>query len=197
MIRTIGLLALTILARAGPLRAQDDKYLFRPDIGPVGLSVSYQYVDLPSLWSINYFGVSAEINSSKPIGLSGSIMVGRASNGTGYVHFPAIGLIVFPIVVALQHWEVKDLLVIFLENVHYNARVNERFVISPYLNLLGLDLTTSGSTDNSLMSLGPGLSLKYTFSGGVVVRPDVCLKYYFEPQNQFGFCSGISIGYIF
>lgn len=160
---------------------------------------------LPDHWHINYYGMSAEVKSSEMTGLSGSILYGKGSNNTSFLHIPVTGVAACLIVTAFDP-DVENLLLLFLEKIQYNHSIKENVFISPYWSILSADLAAgkNGKEGYSLLSSGIGINAKIILTKRFILSSDLGLKYFFVTDkekfgsgNQFGFTAGISLGYVF
>ena len=185
--------------------AQNNQQSAEHDDDPVFLYGSYQYLTLPDHWNINYYGLSAEVKASEIIGLSGSILYGKGSNNTSFLHVPVTGALAC-LVVSVFDPNIENLLLLFLEKVQYNHSIKEVIFLSPYWSIVGADLAAGrdGKEGYTLFSSGVGINAKVISSKRIVLSSDFSLKYFivgdkiqFGSGNQFGFSAGINLGYMF
>jgi hypothetical protein len=221
-------LAASVVSLAGPLAAQDP-------FPPEPESYETEYADAPPLRIVSgafahlnvvgsldatYGGLSLD-RVGETWGFSGSVMVGRGSEGGTWVHLPLAGLIagvavLLPLSFIHDFWldttgEEAEWLPNFpwetfaFENVHRNVPLGEQVLLAPYLGVLGLD-GKDGEDVDGFMSLnsGVGLDVKLFVSDRFVVAPDVAFRHYWilrdptsEDGSRFGYTASIRAGFAF
>ena len=208
--QTIFFLALLIIsifsgqrlsAQEEPVETQEPDMLF--------FQAGYQLRSMPGAWHVNYFGLLGEVPITKKFGLSGSLLYGRGSNNTGYLHLPVPGVLLFIGLSTIFGPEAGFLQTLVVEDVHYYHWINEKLVVSPYLNILGADLaeSTGGEYDDkshTILSWGPGVSVRIIPAKHFTVAADFGIKHYivkgkddFGYGNRLGFTMGVNIGIVF
>jgi len=188
-----------ILGQTGYPLIEDYKIYFN-------LYASVQYREIPDQWHVTYYGITGESYMNTPFGVSGSIFYGRGSNNEGYLHLPPLGVGLFAVFSTIFKPQPEFLIFLMFENLHYNIPYRKNVVLSPYLNLMGMDLSGSsdGETGHVLINSGVGMALKFILSRHVILNSDASLKYFwisnkesFGSGNHAGYTFGINLGYQF
>jgi hypothetical protein len=188
-----------ILGQTGYPLIEDYKIYFN-------LYASVQYREIPDQWHVTYYGITGESYMNTPLGVSGSIFYGRGSNNQGYLHLPPLGVGLFAVFSTIFKPQPEFLIFLMFENLHYNIPYRKNVVLSPYLNLMGMDLSGSsdGESGHVLINSGIGLALKVILSRHVILNSDASLKYFwisnkesFGSGNHAGYTFGINLGYQF
>ena len=185
------------------------------------LSPSFRYQKQIDAWDIAYFGATGEVRVSEHVSFSGSIFFGKGPGDVDYGHAPLAGIaLMLPFLIVGQVFEDftgraiaegRDDLVgpylklLLMENTHFNIRVGEAVVVSPYVNFLSLD-AEEGSAGSEFLALASGLgaNAKIFLSDRFVLIPDIALKRFFVIQDsisgdsdRFGFALTFQAGYVF
>jgi hypothetical protein len=188
-----------ILGQTGYPLIEDYKIYFN-------LYASVQYREIPDQWHVTYYGLTGESYMNTPLGVSGSIFYGRGSNNQDYLHLPPLGVGLFAVFSTIFKPQPEFLIFLMFENLHYNIPYRKNVVLSPYLNLLGMDLSGSsdGETGHVLINSGIGVTFKFILSRHVILNSDTSIKYFwisnkesFGSGNQAGYSLGINLGYQF
>ncbi len=192
------------------------------------LSASFQYQNLPDRWDINYYGLNLEIFLNEHISYSGSLVFGKGSDNLYYGHFPLAGaVLLLPAVLAMAgiemmfpgffenvdtagDWAKAGLKILLLENLNYNVRIGNKFMIVPYLNLLGAEGEVreagkgSETSDVVILTTGAGINLRFFLTGRLTLNPNLNFKRFFTwgrasfgDGNYNGYAFGINLGYVF
>ena len=174
---------------------------------------------LPDAPDITYYGIRAELPLSDRVSYSGSIYIGSGSDGQTYTHLPLAGVAITVAWLGFFQWlgaEPESLgpgwfKFLMLENLHLNIRAGQRAILSPYVNLLSFDgeagsgEEVEGETEDVLgvLSTGIGLTAKLSLSDRLVIVPDLSVRRYFFPgddyggNNRFGANFGVHLGVVF
>ena len=217
----LAVLIAQLLCRPAFLKAQDTGDTQDMLAQRMVWSGSIQYQNIPGVWDITYFGVTAEFFHFKSVSLSGPIYFGKGSDNVSYLHFPAAGLFMMLPLVVLE-WIVpgigdaivKDSIpstfsavasVLLLENLRFNIRVGEKVRIFPYLNLLGAELSGSGEEGGGVtLNTGAGLRAARIIKEQWLLSFDVSYRRFFVwEESNFGkgsyngYALSLSFGYIF
>ncbi len=183
------------------------------------LSASFRYQNLVNAWDVVFFGMTGELQVSDKVSFSGSFFLGKGPDNALYVHLPIAGLAAWlpllglawladPDDPNLQGFSIPPVFwkLLMMENTHYNIRVAETVVVSPYVNFLSLDgeVSDESSGEFNSLSTGLGVSAKIFLSDRVVLIPDVVAKYFFvfdDPiygdLDRVGYALTLQAGYVF
>jgi hypothetical protein len=192
------------------------------------LSASFQYQNLPNRWDINYYGLNLEIFLNEHVSYSGSLCFGKGSDNLYYGHFPLAGtVLLLPVFLAMAgiegmfpgffenvdtagDWTKAFLKILLLENLNYNLRIGKKFIITPYLNLLGAEGEAheegkgSETSDVIILTTGAGINSKIFLTSRFTLSPNLNVKRYFTwgrasfgDGNYNGYAFGINLGYVF
>lgn len=182
------------------------------------LSASFRYQNLVNAWDVAFFGMTGELQVSDKVSFSGSFFLGKGPDNGLYGHLPVAGLAAWLPLLGLA-WLAGDEVdgpnihippvfwkLLMMENTHYNIRVGEAVVVSPYVNFLSLDgeVSDESSGEFNSLSTGLGVSAKIFLSDRFVLIPDVVAKYFFvfdDPiygdLDRVGYALTLGAGYVF
>jgi len=196
------------LAQEPSIETEEMEELTLPPLRIV--SGSFSHLNVLGTLDATYGGVSVDRIGDR-YGFSGSLLVGRGSEGGVWVHLPvagiAVGVAVIVPLALLQRfldWEEAEepwipsfaLEALMYENVHRNIWLDDRVLLAPYLGVLGLD-GKEGSDVDGFMSLssGVGLDVKLFVTDRFVVAPDVAVRHHWvlrDPTSDAGSRGGVT-----
>ena len=107
-------------------------------------------------------------------------------------------------------WAKAVLKILLLENLNYNVRIGNKFMIVPYLNLLGAEGEVreagkgSETSDVVILTTGAGINLRFFLTRRFTLSSNLNVKRYFTwgrasfgDGNYNGYAFGINLGYVF
>lgn len=183
--------------------------------GKTIVSVAFQHQNVPDTWNVNYGGITAEFFFDEKLSFSGALCFGKGSDGRAYGHFPIAGLLVTPL--AVLFWmigvdveakvpvlkEMEKLLM--TENINYNIRVSDNFVVAPHVSILGIDGEfTKDGTGGAFLTNGGGVGLRTFLTENLTLHSDLSVKHLYVlskgtfRKGQFlSYAATLSLGYVF
>ncbi|MBN2366839.1 MAG: hypothetical protein EH225_13395 [Calditrichaeota bacterium] len=153
------------------------------------LAGEYQYRNLPLDYNLNFAGLNGEASMNYPVGISGSILFGWGNRDLAYLHLPPLGILMFTVSAILLEPDEDLLIFLLFENFHYYFRIGSRLTISPYINLMGLDISTNtgDQLSHNLLSSGPGVNMQVTIYKQLVFSSEIGTRYlWVTDKNRFG-----------
>ena len=177
------------------------------------INISAQYRNLPDTWDIRYYGLEPEFFLSDKFSVSGIFYAGKGSDDHAYIHVPIFGLLVSLSLGFILN-EVFDgefyskhiFRFLIVEKFNYHQRLNKFFIVSPYLSLLGMDVSEvygPNRHQTALLTNGIGLNARLLLGKRVTVGPSFGLKHFididnsFDSKKHFGYTVGVNLGIIF
>ena len=190
---------------------QDSTDMFK---GRAVLAAAFRYQNIPHEWDIPFYGFAFEYYVSDRFSISAPFYYGKGSDDLAYVHLPVGGILLI-----LTNQFLRDIFFelgglfklsvvkyLFTENLHYNIRQSDRFILSPYFSFMGLDASECyGPDHDSVAMLGNGFGLQFRWlpSSHLTLRTGLELKYLYvmgdehRSENKFGYNFSVDLGFIF
>jgi len=175
-------------------------------------SIAYQFYKIFDEYEINYYGLTGEIIPKNKFSYSASLLLGKGSNDTYFLHIPAIGTVVGFGVLSVAQWfdfnmKASEFFLFFLlENFHYNIPLNKHVMLSPSITICGADIGAGeGSNQGSIiLTNGIGLGMKLFPTESFMINSSIYFKHFYISGNtnldkggHFGFTAMINMGFIF
>jgi hypothetical protein len=177
------------------------------------LNASTEFRNIPDAWDIRYYGIEPEFFLSDKFSVSGHFYAGKGSDNHTYVHFPVFGLLVsvtFGFIlneVFDGEFYTKEIFrFLIVENFNYHKRLNKFFMVSPYLNLLGMDISELYGPNRDitgLLSNGIGLKARLLLGERVSIGSSIGWKHFIDLNSSFGskyhcgYTVGVNFGIVF
>jgi len=175
---------------------------------------SYRYQNLPLSWKINFVGVFFEHYLTSNISVAGPIYWGKASDGRSYFHFPIGGLMIAILGGTIFNDIFEDGLpfnlgmikYLFTENIHLLVSNKNNFTISPYLSLMGFDVSQAygqNRDQTAMLGNGFGINFKTLLTDKLVAGSALELKHFIvtkpnQPnQNKISYNLSLYLGLLF
>ena len=176
------------------------------------VSPSVQYLNIPDTWDIKYYGIQPELFLTDQFSVSGHFYAGRASDDHAYFHVPLLGLMVslslgfiLDEVFDGEFWSKEIYTFLLMEQFNYNKRFNKFFMVSPYLGLLGMDVSeVHGPKRNitALLSNGIGVNARLILGESVTLGSSIGIKHFLDLEKSFGdnthwgYTVGVNLGFV-
>jgi len=176
------------------------------------VSPSIQYQNIPDTWDVKYYGIQPELFLTDQFSVSGHFYAGRGSDGHAYFHVPLLGLFVslslgfiLDEVFDGEFWSKEIYTFLLMEQFNYNKRFNNFFMVSPYIGLLGMDVSEIYDQKRKMTALlgnGIGVTARFMLGESVTLGSSIGIKHFIDVEKSFGsnthwgYTVGFNLGFV-